>query len=180
MRGQGPVDFGPLDPPKGTPCLEYKTYFFTSGQATVDSILAPNLAFIPGRDLRFCRLHRRSDARHGHGRPDDVLPPHVRNGSEWEKNVKDEARIVSANVQIPSTGYHTLKVWMVDPGITLQKILIDLGGLEAVLPRTSRELQQTVEPVASRIAARDDTLSRTLPYGHLVERANRKPGLNWL
>ena len=53
-----------------------------------------------------------------------------RNGNEWEKNVMDEARIVSAKVQIPSTGYHTLKVWMVDPGITLQKIFMDLGGLK--------------------------------------------------
>ena len=52
------------------------------------------------------------------------------NGSEWAKNVMDEARTVSAKVQIPSAGYHTLKVWMVDPGITLQKILIDLGGLK--------------------------------------------------
>jgi hypothetical protein len=53
-----------------------------------------------------------------------------RNSNEWEKNVKDEARIVSTKVQIPSSGYHTLKVWMVDPGITLQKIFMDLGGLK--------------------------------------------------
>ncbi len=52
------------------------------------------------------------------------------NGSEWAKNVMDEARTVSAKVQVPSAGYHTLKVWMVDPGITIQKILIDLGGLK--------------------------------------------------
>jgi hypothetical protein len=53
-----------------------------------------------------------------------------RTGNEWQKNVMDEARIVSAKVMIPSSGYHTLKVWMVDPGITLQKIFIDLGGLK--------------------------------------------------
>jgi hypothetical protein len=53
MRGQGPVDFGPLAPPQGSPRLEYKTYFFTSGEATVYNVLAPNLAFIPGRNLRF-------------------------------------------------------------------------------------------------------------------------------
>jgi hypothetical protein len=50
--------------------------------------------------------------------------------NEWQKDVEDEARTVSAKVQIPSAGYHTLKVWMVDPGITLQKIVIDLGGLK--------------------------------------------------
>ena len=67
MRGQGPADFGPLQPGKDSPHLEYKTYFFTSGEASVYSILAPNLAFIPGRDLRFRRLYRRSEAHHGHG-----------------------------------------------------------------------------------------------------------------
>jgi len=51
-------------------------------------------------------------------------------GSDWEKNVEDEARTVSARIQVRSTGYHTLKIWMVDPGITIQKILIDLGGLK--------------------------------------------------
>src|SRR6185312_565457 len=55
---------------------------------------------------------------------------HAASGADWVNNIKDEARTVSAKIQIPSTGYHTLKVWMVDPGITLQKIIIDLGGLK--------------------------------------------------
>jgi hypothetical protein len=126
MRGQGPVDFGPLVPGHGSPSLEYKTYFFTSGEASVDSILAPNLDFIPNRALRFAVSI------------DDQPPVMVTGvsagmssvGREWETNVKDEARTVSAKVQIPSAGYHTLKVWMVDPGITLQKIVMDLGGLK--------------------------------------------------
>jgi len=126
MRGQGPVDFGPLTPGQGSPCLEYKTYFFTSGQATVYNVLSPNLAFIPGRNLRFAVSI------------DDQAPVMVTgvaataqaSGPNWDRNVRDEARIVTANVQVPSTGYHTLKVWMVDPGITIQKIFMDLGGLK--------------------------------------------------
>lgn len=131
MRGQGPVDFGPLDPAKGSPHLEYKTYFFTSGEATVDSILAPNLAFIPGRALRFAVSIDDQQPVMVTGVPTSVLASGTSwAGSEWAKNVQDEARTVSAKVQIPSAGYHTLKVWMVDPGITLQKIVIDLGGLK--------------------------------------------------
>jgi hypothetical protein len=126
MRGQGPVDFAPLSPPQGSPCLEYRAYFFTAGQATLYSVLAPNLPFIPGRDLRFAVSI------------DDQAPQmvlgipktHAANSAEWTQNVQDEARIVSANVQIPGAGYHTLKYWMVDPGITIQKIVVDLGGMK--------------------------------------------------
>ena len=131
MRGQGPIDFGPLVPAHGSPCLEYKTYFFTSGEATVNSILAPNLAFIPGRDLQFAVSIDDQKPTMVTGVPTTVAASGTSwNGSEWEKNVKDEARTVSAKVQIPSAGYHILKIWMVDPGITLQKILVDLGGLK--------------------------------------------------
>jgi hypothetical protein len=131
MRGQGPVDFGPLAPPQGSPRLEYKTYFFTSGEATVYNVLAPNLAFIPGRNLRFAVSIDDQTPAMVTGVPTTIVAAaSPRNSNEWEKNVKDEARIVSTKVQIPSSGYHTLKVWMVDPGITLQKIFMDLGGLK--------------------------------------------------
>ena len=131
MRGEGPVDFGPLDPTKGSPHLEYKTYFFTSGEATVDSILAPNLAFIPGRELRFAVSIDDQTPVMVTGVPTTIAANAAPTGTnDWQKNVEDEARTVSAKVQIPSGGYHTLKIWMVDPGITLQKIVIDLGGLK--------------------------------------------------
>ena len=132
MRGQGPIDFGPLDPAKGSPRLEYKTYFFSSGEATVDSILAPNLAFIPGRDLRFAVSIDDQKPVMVTGVPTTVVASSgtPMKANTWTKNVEDEARTVSAKVQIPSAGYHTLKVWMVDPGITLQKIVMDLGGLK--------------------------------------------------
>jgi hypothetical protein len=131
MRGEGPVEFGPLDPAKGSPHLEYKTYFFTSGEATVYNVLAPNLAFIPGRNLRFAVSIDDQAPVMVTGVPTAIVAAgSPTNGNEWTKNVQDEARIVSAKVQIPSSGYHTLKVWMVDPGITLQKIFLDLGGLK--------------------------------------------------
>jgi hypothetical protein len=126
MRAQGPVDFPAVTPGSGGPCLEYPTYFFTAGRAQLHVALAPNLAFIPGRDLRFAVSF------------DDQAPvmvtgiprTHAANDREWTGNVQDEARVVSAQVQVPSAGYHTLKVWLVDPGITMQKILLDLGGLK--------------------------------------------------
>ena len=31
---------------------------------------------------------------------------------------------------ISKTGYHTLKIWMVDPGVVIEKIIVDLGGVK--------------------------------------------------
>jgi hypothetical protein len=127
MRGQGPVDFPAITPGAGTPSLEYQAYFFTAGGATIYNVLAPNLPFIPGRDMRFAVSI------------DDQAPvmvigipkTHAATVGDWTNNAKDEARIVSMRLQIPSTGYHTLKIWMVDPGITLQKLIVDMGTMKA-------------------------------------------------
>jgi hypothetical protein len=126
MRVQGPVNFPALTPAAGTPALEYQAYFFSSGAGRVITALAPNLAFIPGRDLRYA-------VSIDNGAPQMVtaIPKtHSASGQEWETNAKDEARYASAAVQIPAVGYHTVKIWMVDPGITIQKIVVDMGNVK--------------------------------------------------
>jgi hypothetical protein len=32
--------------------------------------------------------------------------------------------------QLAKAGTHTLKIWMVDPAVVLQRIMVDLGGLK--------------------------------------------------
>jgi len=49
---------------------------------------------------------------------------------DWETTVKDAVRYVKASFTLAEPGYHTLKVWMVDPGLVLEKLVVDLGGLK--------------------------------------------------
>ena len=42
----------------------------------------------------------------------------------------DNIIIDSAEFHISKTGIHILKYWMVDPGIVLQKIVVDLKGVK--------------------------------------------------
>jgi len=48
----------------------------------------------------------------------------------WEESVKINARYAMAKASIEKPGYHTLKFWMVDPGVVLQKIVVNTGGLK--------------------------------------------------
>jgi hypothetical protein len=49
--------------------------------------------------------------------------------SAWNKWVADNIIIKKTKHHIASPGKHTLKYWLVDPGVVLQKFVIDFGGM---------------------------------------------------
>ena len=110
-----------LPPPAIAPCLEYRMYLFDSGALKVQSILAPTLNFVPGRGLRFAISFD--------DEPPQVVDALARNTlQDWETSVKDSVRKVEWDHAITQPGYHTLKYWMVDPGVVLEKLVVDCGG----------------------------------------------------
>jgi len=122
-----PVTAPSVTPPQGSPCLEYDMVLFSSGKLTVQAIVAPTLNVVPDRGLRFA-------VSFGDQAPQviDIVSRDfdARNGNrEWENTVKDAARVVSSTHVLANAGYHTLKIWMVDPAVVLQKLVVDLGGV---------------------------------------------------
>jgi hypothetical protein len=126
MRADGPVDVQ-ATPGKDSPCLEYKMYLFSTGKVEVDTLVGPTLNFIPGRPLRYAVCF------------DDEAPQVVtivpanfnaQNGNRnWEESVRDNGRQVKSEHTITSPGYHTLKIWMVDPAVAVEKIVVNTGGV---------------------------------------------------
>ena len=54
----------------------------------------------------------------------------AQNGNtDWEKSVSDNFRVGQSLHTLPNHGYHTLKIWMIDPGVVLQKIVVNTGGV---------------------------------------------------
>jgi len=49
----------------------------------------------------------------------------------WEQTVKDNARFIDLKAIIKAQGYHTLKIWLIDPGVVIEKIVVDTGGVRA-------------------------------------------------
>jgi len=47
----------------------------------------------------------------------------------WEKAVGDGVTKVVTTHTLDTPGAHTLKLWMVTPGVVFQRIIIDAGGV---------------------------------------------------
>jgi hypothetical protein len=129
MRAAAPVDAEPLIPGKSSPILEYQVYLFSTGSFEITSIFSPTLNFIAGRALRYAISFDNEE-------PEIVTlvsgEYNARNGNtDWEKTVSDNARSGHSTHIISSAGYHTLKIFMVDPGVVLQKIIVNSGGLKS-------------------------------------------------
>jgi hypothetical protein len=118
-----PVTAETVTPPQNSPCLEYRIYLFHSGTVQVAAILAPTMNFVPGRGLRYAVSF------------DDQTPKIVdvfahNSSTDWAKSVEDSVRTVESSLVLVEPGYHTLKFWMVDAGVVLQKIVLDLGVMK--------------------------------------------------
>lgn len=118
-----PVDAPPIEPGRDGMRLEYRMQVATAGKVQVQTILAPTLKFQPGQGLRFAVSI------------DDEAPQIVNvhaDASEqhWAKIVSDGAAVFTTTHTIDKPGAKTLKVWAIDPGLVVQKLVVNLGGLK--------------------------------------------------
>ncbi|MEJ2627417.1 MAG: glycosyl hydrolase, partial [bacterium] len=119
-----PITAPDQTPGGSSPCLEYSIYFFSSGEVTVKAYLCPTLNFPNGQGL-------------GYGISFDQQQPQIINMhagfsfQDWEESVRTNTNIQVSTHHLDRTGQHILKFWMVDPGVVLQKLVIDTGGLKS-------------------------------------------------
>lgn len=127
--GAFPVTAPPFKPDdlEEAPSLSYDFYAATEGEATLHFYCLPGQPINANYQLRFA-------VSIDGGKPEIVnvklkktMDEH--NG-EWQKNVLRAATIPSCQMNIPVSGKHTLKITMVDPGVVIDKIVMDVGGLK--------------------------------------------------
>lgn len=121
---------------KQAPYLEYPLFFHSTGSFTLHSIVAPTLDLVPGRGLRFAVALNNN--------PPQLVDTLADNSQQvWEKSVLDGVRIIKSPLQITKPGAHTLRIYLVDPALVLQKLLIDTGGLKPSYlgPQESKQLR---------------------------------------
>ncbi len=102
--------------------LAYKMYLYDTGEYEMQAILAPTLNFVPGRGLRF--------AVSVDDGPRMIVDEFEHNAQkDWEQAVSDGVRRVTVPLTIAKPGYHTLKIWAVDPGVVIERVIVSHGAL---------------------------------------------------
>ena len=103
-----------------SPCLEYDFISTTTGAVTATVYCVPVHQLYPGRGARFALAV-------------DEAPPQIVNieseeySKVWGGNVLRAAALGVTQNQIATAGKHTLKLWMVDPGVPVDKIVLSFG-----------------------------------------------------
>jgi hypothetical protein len=125
-RTQGAVTIFPVTaaertPPGNSPRLEYDLYLTSTGDVQVQLDCAPSLDFQSGQGLRIAVSL------------DDAVPQILKLDTwakgNWDRAVAEGIRRVVSTHTVAKPGVHTLKVWMVTPGVVLERIVIDAGGV---------------------------------------------------
>ena len=101
--------------------LEYDFYTFNFGEVNVNLQAVPTHAPHAGIGVR-CAVAI-----------DDAEPVIVDfqtfgRSETWKENVLKNATVKSVKQIVNTAGKHTLKIWMVDAGVMIDQVLIDLGG----------------------------------------------------
>ena len=106
-----------------SPRLEYPVFLFDSGTVELRAYVSPTLNFSANPSgLRYAVSI------------DDEAPQVVNSlpdtsNAAWEKSVAENIRVATSRHRVSRSGPHMLKFWMVDPGVVVQRLVIDAGGL---------------------------------------------------
>lgn len=108
---------------KKAPYVDYQFHLWQGGDITIDYYFAPSLGFVPGRGLRVA-------AQLNDGTAEILDLAADTSDATWQEAVKQDVRVLrTAHLKVPA-GTQTLRISMVDSGISLQKIVVNAGGLK--------------------------------------------------
>ena len=104
------------------PYVEYDIFTLSEGTLTVNGYFAPSWPMIPEHELRYA-IAIDNEAPQIVNLTEDMSNP------TWEETARSDLRVAHTTHQNIAAGAHKLRIYSLDPGVTLQKIVIDAGGL---------------------------------------------------
>lgn len=118
-----PVTAPRLSPGGTSPRLEYDVDLADTGKVAITCLISPTLDFKNGDGLYYAVSI------------DDEQPQRVNitpkvDSKDWAETVSNNIRKLTTTHYISHAGKHTIKYWMIDPAVVLERIVLNTGGLK--------------------------------------------------
>lgn len=118
---------------RDVPCAEYDFYAFDAGSVDVYTYVLPTFPLHADRDFRIGE-NTNTDTKYSVQIDDGALATpsssHVEYSQVWFESVLRNCAVNKSTLHIDKPGRHTLRIRVGDPGIVLQKIVLDFGGMK--------------------------------------------------
>jgi hypothetical protein len=108
-----------------SPHLEYSMYLFQSGKVKVHAYLSPTLNYYNSEGLQYAVSFDADPPQIINIHKNDTIPD-WKYPESWNQAVSNNIKISVSEHLIKDPGEHVLKFWMVDPGIVLQKLVVEI------------------------------------------------------
>ena len=116
-----------------TPAAAYDFYAFDAGSVDVYTYVLPTFPLHAERDFRL-NEHTNADTKYSIQIDDGALATpsssHVEYSQVWYESVLRNCVVNKSTLHIDEPGRHTLRLRTGDPGIVVQKIVLDFGGMK--------------------------------------------------
>ncbi len=119
-----PVTAPVQQPMQGSPHLAYDIYLTQAGSFTLHTYISPTIDFTGKDGLKF--------AVSVNSQPPITVNINKDYQSEyaWGQSVANNIKIFKTKLVFDQPGKHTINYWMINPGVVLQKLVLDLGNLK--------------------------------------------------
>ncbi len=114
---------------ENAPRVEYDFTTFKSGDIKIEAYFSPTQDFKKQGGLKYAIAIDNDEPQIINMNEGEILPDY-KYAEWWSKSVGDHIKTRISKHKVVEPGKHTLKIWMVDPGIVFQKFVIDAGGLK--------------------------------------------------
>lgn len=115
-----PVTAERVSDPTAGPCLEYDVLLHSTGDVLVTAYVSPTLDYYASDGFRYA-ISIDDD-------PPQTVNIHADTSHPfWQNNVRTNINKSSSKHKISEPGKHVLKLWMVDPGVVVQELVMETG-----------------------------------------------------
>ncbi|WP_258139387.1 hypothetical protein [Mucilaginibacter phenanthrenivorans] len=119
-----PVTAKSQTPGGDSPHLEYTINLTDTGKIDIQAYISPTIDFTNTHGLRYAISI-------DDGQPQIMNINADQSQATWSMDVSNNIKKITSAYQVTKPGRHLLKYWMIDPGVVLQKLVINCGGEKA-------------------------------------------------